>query len=1108
MRVGILGPLELRDGAGRLVEVSGQRLRALLTRLAIDVSGFVTTDRLIHDLWAGSPPAAPGNALHTLVSRLRGAGGRELVEAVPGGYRLAVDPERVDAVAFERRVAAARAEPRPPERAAGLREALALWRGPALVEVADAAFAAATVTRLEELRLGATEDRVEAELALGEAAGLVPELEELSRAHPLRERLRGQLMRALYAAGRQAAALSAYEDIRRDLAERLGLDPSAELRALHLAVLRGDPGLDAPPPPRSVPPPQPHPEPEAGAPTNLPAPLTSFVGREEESERLGKLLGQARLVTLTGPGGAGKTRLAVEVTGRLVADCPDGVWLVPLAGVSAPGAVPQAVLAALGVPGAASPEGVGRTVPHPMDRLVETLARRRLILVLDNCEHLAEAVARLAGRLLAAAPGVRVLATSREPLGLIGETLCPVPPLPLPLPGPAVDAAEAMAYASVRLFADRAAAVRPGFALDDGAARLVTGICRALDGIPLAIELAAARLRSLTLRQVAERLGDRFRLLAGGSRAALPRHQTLRAVIDWSWELLDETERAVLRRLSVFAGGATPEGVEAVCGQTAADTARAADVVDVVAALIDKSLVMATGESEGGVRYRLLETVRAYAADRLAEAGERERIRAAHAAYVLALVERAEPELRRSEQLRYSRLLAAERDNCEAALRHALDAGDAATALRLVGGLAWFWIMSDLRAEAGGWAVAVRELAGPCPPPGLADQYAMCTFIAVLVGELAGEGEPDPRAVRAAVDTALGWIPRRPRHPALFLAPAAAALYAADLHAARRELRAIAGHADPWVRAISRVSLGHLALNQGRIEEASAELAEGHARFAEIGERWGRGLALGGLLELALIRGEPAEAVRLGEEAFALAGEGGTERGALALIPLGRARAEAGDAARGGEEIALGVRTAERIGEHGAAVGGHLALGELARRRGDLDAARAALERARELVEARLGRADFAQPSALTFSRLGCLAEQRRDLAGAARWHARAASALGCRADADASTGTDADAGAEALRHHQSLGVLVEGRAALAAALGEHARAAELLGAAHALRGFRDERSLEVRRATAAATGALGRPAFEAAYARGRRATPGRALVLAAAGDGQDQESW
>ncbi len=745
VRIGILGPLELRDEAGQLVPLGGARLRALLIRLALAAGRTVPAERLATDLWDGDGPADAANALQALVSRLRSVAGRAMVEHHPGGYLLAVDPGQVDANMFERLVLAARAALAADDHTRGttlLRQALGLWRGPALADVEEAAFAAGPIARLEELRLAATEDRIEADLALGHGAGLAPELEELVAAYPLRERLRGQLMRVLYLGGRQAEALAGYEDTRQLLASQLGVDPSPGLAAVHLAILRGDPGLGRPAADRpavgrsGVGRPgvdwlaggRPEVERRARR-SNLPAQLTSFVGREEELNRVGKLLGESRLVTLTGPGGTGKTRLAVEVSARLTDQMPDGVWFVPLAPVRGALDVPQAVLSAISAPEAAwiadAADPVLGAVLPPLDRLADVLATRELLLVLDNCEHLIGSVARLTGRVLAEAPGVRILATSREPIGVTGETLCPVPSLPLPpddaggaatggragsgtpgaaaADGAAADGAAAMQYGAVRLLAERAAAVRPGFTVDQVSAEPVIRICRALDGNPLAIELAAARLRSLTPGQVASRLDDRFSLLTAGSRTALPRHQTLRAIVDWSWDLLSENERTVLRRLSVFSGGATPGAAELVCGPL--PVADPGGLIDVIASLVDKSLVTATGEAE--VRYRLLETVRAYAAERLAEAGEETQVRAAHARYFLGLAEQGEPQLRGADQLLWLARLSAEHDNFAAALRYAIGVRDAATGLRFVAALAWFWFMRDYEAEAAEWATAV-----------------------------------------------------------------------------------------------------------------------------------------------------------------------------------------------------------------------------------------------------------------------------------------------------------------------------------------------------------------------------------------------------------------
>ncbi|MFF5187185.1 BTAD domain-containing putative transcriptional regulator [Streptomyces sp. NPDC000345] len=593
MRFGILGSLDLRTDDGTPLDPGGPRPRALLTLLLLDAGRSVSLEQLTDGLYGAEPPAGAANALQSQVSRLR----RRLaphagIEATPVGYRVTAPPDAVDVHRFERPAARGRtalAAGDPARAAARLREALALWRGPALPDLPDAH---AERARLDALRLAAVQDRVEADLALGGGPELVPELRGLLAAHPLSERLYGQLMRALHAGGRPAEALTVYEEARRTLADELGADPSAELAALHLELLHG------------------------GGPARpaLPAQLTRFVGREAEHARISEALSETRLVTLTGPGGAGKTRLAIEAararaepSGPGAARTRVDVCFVELAPLTEGARVPYAVLTALGVR-----EGFRTPAGDATDRLLAALQEREVLLVLDNCEHLVQDTARLSALLLAGCPGVRVPATSRESLGITGEVLVPVPPLP---PDPAA-----------RLFVDRARAVRPGFG---GHAR-VAGICAALDGLPLAIELAAARLRTLTPGELADRLDDRFRLLSRGDRSKAPRHRTLRAVVEWSWDLLDEEERELARRLTVFAGGATLEAVEAVC--------RLPYPEDVLASLVEKSFLEVC---EG--RYRMLETIRVFAAgERTGEAD----LRDAHAGYFLRLAERAEPYLR------------------------------------------------------------------------------------------------------------------------------------------------------------------------------------------------------------------------------------------------------------------------------------------------------------------------------------------------------------------------------------------------------------------------------------------------------------------------------
>ncbi|MCP2343750.1 BTAD domain-containing putative transcriptional regulator [Actinomadura rupiterrae] len=1088
-RIGILGPLEARDASGRPVEISGPRLRALLIRLALEPGRPVSAARLLDDLWDGAPPG--GNALQALVSRLRALTGRDLIEHGPAGYRLALDPASVDAVAFERAVAAARTLTSSSERAVALRQALDMWRGPALADVADADFAHARATRLEELRLTASEDRMEAELALGESGSLLPELEAMAAAHPLRERVRCLLMQALNAAGRPADALRVYEETREHLAEHLGVDPAPELAALHLSILRRDAPEPAAKP--QVEPAEPaRPAPAPAAPerrTNLSAGLTSFVGRDEEVRQLGKMLAESRLVTLTGPGGAGKTRLASEAAAPLVDRLPDGVWFIPLAPMASGGsgdAVAQAVLVALEVPDLLRP-AEGRTAPPPLDRLADLLATRRTLLVLDNCEHVLDGVAAAADRVLAAAPEARVLATSREPIGITGETLYPVPSLSLPPVG--ADPATALEHAATRLLADRAAAVRPGFAVDEANVADLVEIVRALDGIPLAIELAAARLRALTPAQVAARLGDRFRLLTGGSRAALPRHRTLRAVVDWSWDLLDDDERRVLRRLSVFAGGATLEAVERVCatdppafGAGASSGSGSADefidVVDVVASLVDKSLVMADGDAEP--RYRLLETVRVYARERLDESGETGAVRAAHAAYYLELAERAEPELRRNEQLLWVERLTAERENHNAAFQTVIEAGDVVTGLRLVTALVWYWLMRDLEREACRWAAAVHELAGDEPPPGLSEQYAICAFTGSVVAR-SGEHGPAPELFGETISDLLRFLPERPRHPMAVIARPASQLFLHEVERATESFGELTGHPDPWIRAIATTMLIFSSLHDGDVDGAYERARGSYEGFRDLGDRLGMGITLIVLVQISMSQGRPEEALRYGEEARRYAAQGvNPDQGSILLIQLARARAELGDTERAYRDLAEGVRAAVRIGEYADATTGYITEAEFHMRDGDLAAAREAVDQAMKLAEPRMARADFHSAGPLTYSKLGTLYALEGDLVRAAEWHTRALRSIEPKA----------------MLVSQTIAAVVEGVAGLAMARGEHERAAELLGTAHSVLGFRDKQGYDRRRVMDAILPVLGQDAFDAAYERGRAATAEDALAL------------
>jgi predicted ATPase/DNA-binding SARP family transcriptional activator len=736
---GLLGPLVVtRDG--RQLEFAGTRSKSLLALLALEPGRVVAVDRLVDEIWGAHPPVEPVNALQAQVSRLRRALSPDnVVASRPPGYLLAVEPEQVDAVRFERLISEGHAAAGSglTERAAQVfRAALALWRGAALADFPEVPAARAAAARLEELRLNALEERIEADLASGRHPLLVGELQRLVAEHPLRERLHAQLMRALYATGRQADALAAYQRARAALAEEAGLDPGPELRRLERRLLHQDPALIPAAPARATTVSPVAVPAAAQVPSNVPMPLTTFVGRADLIAEIRAHLGRGRLVTLVGPGGVGKTRLAVEVARRRTEQGHagrDGTWLAELAPVRDPALLAGAVLDALGAQKMlARPDSPSAAVTAgATDRLLRALAGRELLLILDNCEHLVEAVAELAEAVLATCPGVRLLATSREALRVPGETRVPVPPLPLPLAGATfADADELVRYGACRLFVERAAAVCPGYTVGRSDVTAVVEICRRLDGLPLAIELAAARVNVMSVREMAGRLGDRFRLLTAGARTSA-RHRTLRAVVDWSWELLTPGEQVVLRRLAVFVGGCTLRAAERVCGgMHVADR----DVAVTIAGLVEKSLLevrpgpVLPAPSWPGIeradlpavppppaadpRYHLFDTVRVYALERLAEAGETDDVAGTHAAWCVEEVAAAQLGLHGSDQLAWWTRVHAELGNLRAALSLLLDRGDAIGAVRVSSLLAWHLTFFGHRDQAASALRAALALPG------------------------------------------------------------------------------------------------------------------------------------------------------------------------------------------------------------------------------------------------------------------------------------------------------------------------------------------------------------------------------------------------------------
>lgn len=1048
----MLGPLEVWDDHGQPVRIGGARLRALLAMLALDAGQVTSPERLTQGLWGAAPPAGAANALQSLVSRLRSALGGTLVESGPGGYRLA-DPASVDARRFTDLATAGRRAlggGRPEEAAPVLEQALALWRGPALADVRDAPFAPAAAARLDQLHLGAVEDHAEACLALGRHADLVTELESLVAAHPLRERLRGLLMRALYATGRQADALGAYEQARRVLADELGVDPSPDLEAVHLAVLRHDvPTAPAPG------------QEQRG---NVRSALTSFVGRDEDVERIGKLLEEVRLVTLTGPGGAGKTRLANESAARQESRIPDGVWIVELARVSDPMDVPHAVLTTLAIREAVLTTTATRGAPpqpatDPTERLTGALAHRRTLLVLDNCEHLLDAVARVVDRVLTTCPGVRVLATSREPLAVAGETLHPVAPLALPPDG--IGPELAAQYPAMRLLIDRAGAASPAFAVDSGNVAALVQICRRLDGMPLAIELAAARLRALSADQVAERLDDRFRLLTGGARTALPRHQTLRAVVDWSWDLLDDPERVLLRRLSVFAAGATLQSVEQVCSGAGL---AGEQMLDLLPALVDKSLVEADADCatyDRVTRYRMLETIRAYGAEKLAESGESERVRRAHARFFLDLVETAEPKLRGPDQLMWLQRLDVEHDNILAALRWTIGARESYLSLRFIAALGWYWWLHGYRAEGGDWARQVLDLVGEEPPDGMEQAYVLAMF-------MASRGFTEWAVRRPKMSEALGRANARGErmHPLSVLLEVFVTMFDGDEERLAGLLAPHVDGPDPWLRSWTLAIRGGFALNAGRPDDARRDMTAALHDFRAVRERWGTVQILTALAELAGYEGDLARAENLLAEAASLAEEiNATDELPEVLLRRAGLRARFGDVRRAEEDLdharAVIAQVGGILGEHHT----YLTEGLLHLRHGRIDEARETFMQAAELF----GDDVFAPPQIRAYALLfgGRIMALQGTVDEAERVILQALDSKIVRVDAPVTA------------------AVLDSLAVLAHAQGDLDRAATLLGAAVRLRGLPDGSDPDVIELAAALRTELGEAGYDDAYQRG-----------------------
>ncbi|MEJ3657866.1 BTAD domain-containing putative transcriptional regulator [Actinomycetes bacterium KLBMP 9759] len=995
MRFGVLGPLAVWTDDGRPVHVPESKVRALLVELLLHEGRPVPVDRIVEDLWGPYPPGSPANTVQTKVSQLRKAleagqpGARALVVWQAPGYALRVDPGAIDVQRFRELTARAHATPDARARAALLADALALWRGPALADVAGEPFVAAQAARLDEELLAATEAAVAARLELGEHALLVGELAELVARHPARESLRALQMRALYRAGRQQEALESFTALRAALADELGIEPGPELVALQGAILRQDPLLDAPGHPRAT----------------LPAPVTQLVGRAGAQADVAAALERSRLVTLVGPGGVGKTSLALEVARHAPA-----AHLVELAGVERHLRVEEPDVYVADVVAAALDI---RQEGAPADRVAEVLRPSTALLVLDNCEQVVGAVAALAARLLRTAPGLRILATSQEPLGIAGEVVFAVPPLDLP----GSDALSAVrASGAAALFVERAAAAAPGFALDERTAPAVAAICRRLDGIPLALELAATRVRALGVHALLRRLDDRFGVLASGRRDAPARHRTLQDMIDWSWRLCSPPEQVVLRRLAVHADGCGLDAAEAVC---AGDGVADSDVLGLLARLVDRSLVVMT--EHGGVpRYRLLQSVAEFGLRQAAEAGELDALRLRHAHFHAGLAERADERLRGPDQREWLDRMELEAANTRGALDTAIRLGDADLALRIVAALCWFWFLRGRLAEAQRAARAALAVPGGAPDAG-AQVAAWRDGFAVLAG-----GPVDALAAAHSAPVGSSAAAARARWFVGYVLTTIGdmAAGAACTLAAQAVFEALD---DRWGLGATACDRTSQLMSQGYREAAERSARLGAALFDEVGDRWGQVLASFALGALATVVGDYVEAERLYSTALRRAEE-------LELWPevsyqlswLGRTALLTGDFRRADElherarqlAVEQGFTTGEMYAETGLALG--------ARREGRLDDA----ERHLRHILPWHRSVGFDAGAVLIIAELGFVAEQRGDAETAMRLHEEGLALA-------RSTGDP-----------RAIALAQEGLAGAHALAGDHAEALRLLDAA------------------------------------------------------------
>ncbi|MFB6807084.1 BTAD domain-containing putative transcriptional regulator [Streptomyces sp. NPDC056387] len=860
MELKVLGPIEATE-RGETVPLPGGRARTVLATLALHHGNAVSVERLVAAAWGDGAPATARAQIQAMVSALRRALDDTLrpqaIRTRQPGYVLSADAVHTDLDTFVRCVAEGRreaAEGDPAEAARLLRTALGQWRGPAF-EGMPSEYLEAEAARLEETRLGVVEECLGLELSLGARPDLVAEIQALAASHPLRETVHRLYMTALRRGGRHAEALTAYQDARRALAEELGVEPGPALRALYQEILAD--GSTAPLREPSAPRPGPSaPGVRPGESGRDQAARAPLFGRDRDVEELAALVTARRLVTLVGPPGIGKTSLSLVVAQRAGADMPDGTWVVELDGVSRPDLVPATVAAALGVPA-----GPGKALT---EALTAGLGQRTALIVLDNCEHVLDACADLADTLLARCGGLHLLATSREPLAVTGETVRTVGPLDVP----SGDSAEALlGSAAGRMLMDRAAARLPAFTVTDETAPPAASVCRATEGVPLALELVAAQLRALPLAEVANRIDRQLEVLAR-RRARPARHSSLRAAIGWSHQLLTGREQRVLAELSVFAGGFTLHAAEAVVGGGGGPAGRgpggsAVGVRETVRDLVDRSLIVADPDARPA-RYRLLGAVREFAAEQMALTGGAEAARHRHAAYYRSLSGRTGTGTFSGDTVSMRREVRQEMANIRAALDWSLGSGDPGPGVDLVGTLSWLW--AGLPREGLDWARrALARLEPEAPAARRRVLYAMGLISFSLdLGDAAGNFQEAARLAGLCADVVL----QLEAFAQLSVVRCLQGRAAEAAGIAEAVLVPVLAHGSEVAVAEARVALAIARCGLGELDEAAEQLARAEEVFVRSGLREGLATTRWAQAEVAYYAGDPGRAAALSTAAL------------------------------------------------------------------------------------------------------------------------------------------------------------------------------------------------------------------------------------------------